>query len=86
MNALQDIKRELQAIPGISVSEKGGHAAFLYAHSARRAVEVYPDGQTDFVVECWDSADKSSDDPPVGEEIVPSVAAAVAKVTAWLVA
>jgi len=51
MNALQDIKRELQAIPGISVSEKGGHAAFLYAHSAPSRCGSLPGRKDRFC--CW---------------------------------
>jgi hypothetical protein len=85
MNALQGIKCELKAIQGVSVSERGtGKATFLYARSAARAVEVYSGENSGFIVECWDTADETSDDPPISQQIVPSTAAAVTAITRWL--
>ena len=85
MDRLQSIKLELETIQSLSVSERGtGKARFLYVRSATRSVEVYEEGNS-FVVECWDSADEKSDDPPVSQETVPSAAAAVVKINRWLV-
>ena len=43
MNELQAIKHELQAKYRLSVSERGtGGAAFLYACSETRSVEIFP--------------------------------------------
>jgi hypothetical protein len=86
MNVLQVIQRELQASHGLSVSVRGtGAGVFLYARSPDRSVEVYADENSGFVVECWNSANENSDDPPVSQENVPSTAAAIAKVRTWLV-
>ena len=85
MERLQSIKQELETNQSLSVSERGtGKATFLYVRSATRSVEVYNDGDS-FVVECWNTADEKSDDPPVSQETVRSVAAAVVKKKCWLV-
>lgn len=84
MNVLQIVKLELQAIEGISVSERGtGDAKFLYARSATRAVGVSIQ-ETNLVIKFWNAADEQPAAPPVSQEMVSSVATAVGEINNWL--
>jgi len=81
--SLQTVKEKLEAIPGVSVSERGtGNVNFLYVQSAKRAVEVdeTPEG---IWIEYWDDRDKE-DERCVKEETVESEADAFAKIKSWL--
>jgi hypothetical protein len=85
MNILQIVKLELQALEGVSVSERGiGDAKSLYARSATRAVGVSTQ-DTNLVVKFWNTADEQQcAAPPVSQETVASVAKAVGEITNWL--
>ena len=84
MRTLQPIKNKLEAIQGLSVSERGtGNGTFLFVQSVSRAVEVYMD-DSNYIVEYWDSADEEADDAPVNQDVLASEAEVLAKVTRWL--
>jgi hypothetical protein len=82
---LQIVKEKLEAIPELSVSERGtGNVEFLYVQSSRRAVEVdeTPEG---IWIEYWDDTDKE-DEKCVKEETVTTSEEALAKIKRWLTA
>lgn len=84
MRTLQPIKNKLEAVHGLSISERGtGNGTFLFLKTRTRAAEVYMES-FGYVVECWDSADEEADDPPVSREVVGSENEAVAKIKHWL--
>jgi hypothetical protein len=83
MMALQYIKGQMEATPGLSVSERGnGKGKFLFVRSATRAIEVYIE-DVGCVIEYWDSADEESDDAPVNRDVVTSDSEALAKIQHW---
>ncbi len=81
---LQHIKEELQAVQGLSVSERGtGKGQFLFIHTSKRAIEVYIEDVV-YIVEYWDSADEQADDAAVGRDVIASDSEAVDKIKRWL--
>jgi hypothetical protein len=80
----QLLREQLDAVPGLSVSERGtGKAKFLYVCSSSRAVEVAETAKGIWI-EYWDDTDKE-DEKRVNEEIVPAESEALAKIEDWLV-
>ncbi len=86
MMTLQYVKSQLEAVQGLSVSERGtGKGVFLFVRSAARAIEVYIE-DSGYVVEYWDSADEESDDAPVNRDMVTSGSEALTRIKHWLCA
>jgi hypothetical protein len=80
---LQHIKKQLEALGGLVVSERGsGVGKFLFVRSPNRAIEVYEEPSGIFI-ECWESADEEADDASVKKEIVKSESEALEKIKNW---
>ena len=81
---LQFLKKKLEEVPGLSISERGtGKAQFLYVRSQVRALEVSIEGSGCFI-EYWNEADEESDKSSVNCELIVSASEALAKITNWL--
>jgi hypothetical protein len=81
--SLEILKAELEAVPGLSLSDRGAaKARFLYVTSACRAIEAAEIAKGIWI-EYWDDTDKA-EEKLVREETVSSCDEAFHKVRVWL--
>jgi hypothetical protein len=82
--SFQLLKDKLEAVPGLSVSERGmGKAKFLYVRSSVRCIEVSVEADG-LSIEYWDEADEESDKASVNQELATSESEALSKIKGWL--